>query len=233
MRNLAAFCMKALIIAAPSMALAAPIQFTGTFDPANNSGVTGTTTLTVDGDRLTVVINASGLEPNRNHAQHIHGFANGKQAQCPPPVLPPDIDLNKDGILQAPEAEIASGPPLVSLVMDPNTQPFLGDNMNFAAYPIADANGKLTYTQTFTMNPSVYYPLTLRVVELHGKTLNGAYDPELPVACAELAAVTSGGGNNGGGGNPVPLPAGVWAGIVTMASAGGVKTLKRLRRMFA
>ena len=76
-------CSMAAALAFPALAVAAPVQYTGTFDAANNSGVSGTTTLTVDGDVLTVQITASGLEANRNHAQHIHGSGQGGHFMCP------------------------------------------------------------------------------------------------------------------------------------------------------
>src|SRR5687768_9669915 len=52
--------------------------------PLNNSGVSGMATLTLDGNMLTVMIEASGLTPNQVHPQHIHGFTEkNKNATCP------------------------------------------------------------------------------------------------------------------------------------------------------
>src|SRR3954452_8653186 len=105
----------ATVLAPIALARAEPVSYTGTFTPVNNSGVAGTTDLSLDGNTLTVTVNATGLEPNQQHEQHIHGFANGQQSVLPPNPLTPAVDLNSNGILEDAEAEAIVGPPLLGL----------------------------------------------------------------------------------------------------------------------
>ncbi len=57
---------------AGSTATAGGGNFTGSFVAANGSGVSGTASLTVSGDNLTIQVNASGLDPETRHEMHIH-----------------------------------------------------------------------------------------------------------------------------------------------------------------
>jgi hypothetical protein len=230
MCNVRMLCRIVAVLAVPTLALAAPQEFTGTFKPANSSGANGTTRLTLDGSTLTVQINATGLEPNQNHPQHIHGFADDRRSVIPPSPLTPAIDTNGNGMLEDAEGEVFIGPPLVSLVTNPATAQFLGENPNPTDYPAAGADGSLTYNQTFTIDPALVEPLDLRVVEIHGLTVSGTYDATLPVAGAQISASGTGGG---GGGNPIPLPPGAWAGIATIAIIKGKSALKYICRMAA
>ena len=50
--------------------------------PVNLSGVSGTVQLALSGDVLSVTIQSRGLEPNREHYQHIHGNP-GSTVRCP------------------------------------------------------------------------------------------------------------------------------------------------------
>ena len=66
------------------------------FQPLNHSGVSGTAKLWLRGDKLTVEIDAMGLEMNKLHPQHIHGFTeNNKNATCPTA----SADTDGDGII--------------------------------------------------------------------------------------------------------------------------------------
>ncbi len=73
--------------------------FTVDLHPLNNSGVSGTATLSLDGGELTVTIDATGLEPDKTHAQHIHGNPPGRgvpsNSTCPTAAA----DANGDGIV--------------------------------------------------------------------------------------------------------------------------------------
>src|SRR5215210_4538179 len=68
--------------------------------PENNSGVTGQATIAQRGNRLQITLVLNGLEPNRPHAVHFHGFAG--QPQDKPSVEPPltaaDDDPTPNGL---------------------------------------------------------------------------------------------------------------------------------------
>jgi len=227
-------------------ARAAPVTYQGTFDAANGSGVAGTTNLSLDGNILTVTVNATGLEANQPHEQHIHGFADGSQSNCPPSPLTPAIDTNGNGILEDMEAEAVAGPPILGLAgtnSSTNVDPAGsgvpgGSNVSEdpSVYPTVGADGALNYTGTFTVTPALFSDLTKRTVELHGMTTPGTttFDATLPVACATLALTSDnggGGGGGGGGGTAVPLPAGVWGGMYLLSGMGGTGFIRRrLRR---
>lgn len=140
--------------------------------PLNNSGVTGTATLTLDGDQLTVAIQASGLEANALHPQHIHGFMENKRnSTCPTQA----DDMNGDGIVDLGEGLPDYGPVLLPLT----------------PFPTAP-DGTIAFEQTYTVDPKELGPLQNRAIVLHGLTVDGEYIATLPVACGQIK-VTPGG----------------------------------------
>lgn len=144
-------------------------QYKATLQAINNSGVSGTAMLWLQGNMLTVQIDAMGLEANKLHPQHIHGFTdNNKNSTCPTW----SADTNGDGIISLAEGLPSYGPVLLSLT----------------DFPTADANGEIHYMQKFTIDGSVL-PLQNRAIVLHGLTLNGQYVATLPVACAQIQIV--------------------------------------------
>ena len=181
----------ALALTAASLS-AATMTYSGVFMPVNQSGVSGTVLLTLDGNNLTVQIDATGLEPNQMHPMHIHGRLDAMGNPLPP--LPPS-DQDGDGFIETPEAEPAIGPPLLPLDSPPGSG-------NFPTAP----GGMLHFLQTYTLTNMLLtelMPLNLRTVEIHGKTtgtegagtpfeVNGTpgYKAELPVASAMPALVT-------------------------------------------
>jgi len=139
----------------------------------NNSGVTGTAHLHLEGDQLTVTINASGLEPGKVHPQHIHGAPTNKgNATCPTPAA----DANGDGFVDVGEGLPNYGPVLLNLL------PF-----NTVA-----ADGTLNFQQTFTVDPKGLGPLQNRAMVLHGLTVNGTYVASMPVACGQIRPLPDG-----------------------------------------
>ena len=139
--------------------------YTADISALNNSGVSGTATLTLEGDMLTVHLMASGLEPNKLHIQHIHGFTdNNKNAICPPM----SADTDGDGIVSLTEGLPFYGPILLSL--DPSQKA---------------PDGTINYTQTFAVTADML-PLQNNVIVLHGLTVNGTYEVTLPVACGAI-----------------------------------------------
>lgn len=133
----------------------------------NASGVTGTAKLTLKGDKLTVRINATGLEANQTHMQHIHGLTSATaNATCPTAAA----DTNRDGLVSLVEGLPSYGGVLLELTPYSTTP-----------------TGTLAYEATFTIDPAKLLPLENRAIVLHGKTVNGAYEASLPVACGEIA----------------------------------------------
>ena len=147
-----------------------PDEYLLSFGELNDSGVSATGTLTLQGDQLTVEISASGLEPSAAHPQHLHGD-DGELAFCPGP----DFDLSGDGLVNLEEGLEAYGGVRLALYVGDET----GDP------PVADADGDLVFSETYTVDPSTTAAdLEDRVVVLHGLTLDGEYVQNLPVACS-------------------------------------------------
>jgi hypothetical protein len=142
----------------------------------NNSGVTGTATLTaLDNGGLRVVIHATGLVPNLPHAQHLHGFMSGHFA-CP--TLKMD-DANGDGILTNEEAMGEYGTVFFALTTKGGGTP--KDALDVSRMPVADSKGRITYDRTFSANllpKGLLDHLTSVHVVQHGIDVNhnGKYD---------------------------------------------------------
>jgi hypothetical protein len=148
-------------------------SFTVDLDAMNNSGVQGTARVIADYDAglLTVMIMATGLEPNALHPQHIHGFIeNTRKGRCPTMAA----DVNGDNLVDLGEGLPFYGPILLSL------EPF----------PTAP-DGTINFVETYALDKSMK-ALQNRVIVLHGMTVGGAYWPTLPVACGTLDKVSPG-----------------------------------------
>src|SRR5215471_14121547 len=59
-------------------------HYIATLNALNASGVTGTVEMALSGAYMDVTISLTGLAPNQQHMQHIHG-AHGMRATCPTP----------------------------------------------------------------------------------------------------------------------------------------------------
>lgn len=153
------------------------------FTALNGSGVAGSAELTLIGDELTVKVNATGLEPNMVHPQHIHGFSENKaNSTCPTPAA----DTNGDGLVDLVEGLPSYGGVLLELYVP------------IDKFPVADANGVLTFERTFTLGETEFAeegelisasnlsPLQNRTIVLHGMTVDGEYVATLPVACGQI-----------------------------------------------
>ncbi len=191
--------------------------------PLNNSGVHGTADLTLTGNKLTVSMKSSGLMPNQNHDQHIHGMLTAADASCPTMAQ----DTNHDGYVSVVEGAASYGPIKVNLTspqtkFGPNDTKVMGVPVfapfagvpNDAGFPTADAQGNETFNQTYRFNMhnpaavaaynSVATQLANQTIVLHGMDAPAAvdgsmtpYDDLLPVACGEITAVSSGTGASG------------------------------------
>ncbi len=163
-----------LLALASTASAAAPQVYMAKLSPLNASGVSGIAIFKMQGAVLRSVVPVHGLEPGQVHMQHIHGMVDGSLATCPPP----SADVNGDGMISFAEGLPFYGPVLLPL------QP----------YPTANAGGSVNTRQMFSgavlsalMLDSV--PLTNRVVVVHGMTVNGTYDPTLPVACGPIVRI--------------------------------------------
>ena len=185
------------------------------FTALNNSGVHAHALLVLDKEAqaLTVHIRAEGLEPGQVHAQHIHGFANDMDAKTP--TIAQDDDL--DGLVELLEGLQTYGPVQLNLTTEPGAPEQL-TGMTGIAFPTADADGKIRYTETFRFDLSdpdqkmVFdniTPLENKELVLHGLTLRegqgrdapgvmdeadgtAGYKGVLPVASGELHEVDVG-----------------------------------------
>lgn len=143
------------------------------------------------GDRITVVVGVTGVEPMALHPQHIHAGP-----KCPDM----SADVNHDGFLDVIEGLPDYGPILISLDNDLN---------NFEAsldFPVANAQGQYFYLEQASqshleMELKEALRLGDRHVVIHGiapdaplpasvQSLPGLpAQATLPVACGELHAV--------------------------------------------
>ncbi|AFL82605.1 hypothetical protein Aeqsu_3172 [Aequorivita sublithincola DSM 14238] len=150
-------------------------NYSGTLNQLNNSGASGMVNIIVDNNKMTVSVTATGMVPNQPHPQHIHGKDDGSNATCPPT----SADTDGDGIITIPE-----GAPFYGAVLLP-----LED------FPMADANGNVNYTKTFTLGENGVLTLealgTLenRTIVLHGLNNGGSYVATIPVACGEITKI--------------------------------------------
>ncbi len=199
----------------------------------SGSGVSGTVLIDLADDlgTLTVTTNATGLEPNQDHVQHIHGLfsPSGEIADSMSPTIANDSD--GDGFV-----ELGEGFPLYGPIILP-----------LATINTPDGNASVTTTYDLS-DPSIFgimdratgqrftsadlMPLTFREVVLHGRTVapgigsgtpgevngDGGYLAVLPVAAGEIVA------DNDTASVPEP---GTNAALALMGLAGGAVMLRR------
>lgn len=162
-----------------------PGDYSITLDALNDSGVTGSAviTLAANGD-LTVNVEASGMVPNQPHAQHIHGDTDLDQDYvCPGP----DADTDGDGIVSTAEGVPDYGDIHISLTTEGDSSPDSG--LAVDRMPVADADGNLTYTRTFTAaelpEGTAAAVRNLHVVQ-HGIDVNGNGEYDAEAGASEL-----------------------------------------------
>ena len=163
------------------------------------SKAVGEATFTIEGDSLTIAVNASGLPKDIEHWQHFHGFTDGRRAACPTQAA----DANGDGIIDVVETGATAGTTMV---------PFSGDPVSMdvphGTYPKASASGTLRYRETVSLNAlqaafaktfaGQKLDLDRRVVFIHGIPASSTLKPSvaslgpipaqvtLPIACGEI-----------------------------------------------
>jgi hypothetical protein len=175
---------NSLILAAASallclpMSAAADTTVTAKLVEVNNSGASGTATLTAlpDGG-LKVVIHSQGLVPGVFHPQHLHGTDHGGHFMCP--TIKSDAD--GDGFITNEEGTGEYGTIFFPLTTRGGATPTPKDALAADRMPVADAEGRINYERTFPaeMVPDglIEHLSTLHVVQ-HGidANKNGKYD---------------------------------------------------------
>ena len=120
--------------------------YTADLNPLNTSGSSGTATVVVNGNQVTVTIQAAGLSPNLPHAQHIHI---GGENICPTNAA----DDNGDGFIDTVEGQPFYGPVQVSLTTEGDVS--AESAIAVERFPVADADGTLFYSRTFSLPDGV------------------------------------------------------------------------------
>jgi len=172
----------------------------------SNQAASGKATFIVNGDYLTVRVEAEGLSPDTMHMQLIHGFVDGMEAGCPRAYA----DANNDGVVDSAETPPFSGAALVPLHGDPVSLDIISET-----YPTATREGTIRYERTFSLSSletalEARYgiwdlALERRAVVLYGVAPTAALPQQvqsisgmtaqktLPVACGEIDRVETGG----------------------------------------
>lgn len=150
-------------------------RYTARLGAINDSGVSGTASLSLVEDRLLVDIDAEEMVPDRIHPQNLFaGKGERGRARCPTAAA----DADESGLVTPEEVLDAFGPGAVPL------EPF----------PTVGSDGELAYRVTSALEPGELEGLDGRVLVLHG--LGGGrsgdgpadgYEPGMPVACGRLA----------------------------------------------
>ncbi len=161
----------------------------------------GTALFEVYKEEITVTVSLRDMPPGIPHMQHLHGFVDGREAQCPAS----DADVNNDGAIDLLETEAVMGLTLIPLHDEPAHLAIQG------TYPRAGQDGVLSYTQRIprehlasalkTKHGLEELDLDDMVIVIHGvepatllppsvKTLPGApAQATLPIACGSLEEV--------------------------------------------
>lgn len=209
---------------------AAVFEYFANLIDLNGLGASGQAQLTLDdtANTLTVNIQASGLDPNVIHVQHIHGRvdAMGNPLDSMTPTAANDTD--GDGFIELAEGVPAYGPILLALSSPAGLDP-LGTEGGFPTAP----DGTIDFSFTYDLNdPSIFaagftvdqlLPLVLREIVIHGAILaqgdgsNGGeadgtagFKATLPVLAGEI--------------NEVPIPG---AAFLLLSGLAGLPLLRR------
>lgn len=160
--------------------------YTADLRALNDSGATGRAILQLRGDQLTVRLTVSGTEAGFPHLQHIHGFADTTESQCPPATA----DTDEDGLVSVGEGAVFYGPEFVRTLSTTGAQ----EPLNLDIAPVANAGGAYTYSFTFTVDGDAADVADESIV-VHGLDLDGdgAYssfmEASLPVLCGEITQI--------------------------------------------
>ncbi|WP_122261338.1 hypothetical protein [Ornithinimicrobium cerasi] len=146
----------------------APVQA----ESVPNSQAGGSTRITaLPNGKVQVSVQAWGLAPLLPHAMHLHGFTDQADLGCPGPAA----DSDGNGLVNVIEGAPSYGGIIASLTTSGDTSP--SSALALDRFPVADADGRLSYTRTFVNGDSLANADTAQVV-VHGIDLNtsGTYD---------------------------------------------------------
>ncbi len=184
--------------------------FSAPLSPLNRSGDSGSASVSLNGNQLTVRVEATGVSPGAPHAQHIHI---GGTNTCPPASAASQNEPRD--LIDTAEGQPSYGEVRVSLTTTGAT----GADSALAVerFPTADGSGRYLYTRTFDLPSGVSADDVRRgVIVVHGiSELFGdqaAYDgdprsslnPDLPLEatipalCGKLTAAQVGAAPQGG-----------------------------------
>ena len=141
----------------------ATAHYTATLHPLNASGVSASARLDLRGNVLVITLHATGLEPNREHYLHIHGYPE-TMVTCPEAP---------GGAISVDEGIAHVGP--IALDLQP--------------YPQVTGPDAVDWAHTYLLSPGDLYditPLPGHVLVLHGLTTNGSYNRATFVACGQI-----------------------------------------------
>lgn len=231
------------VMAGPALAGHGGSQYTATLRELNGSGVSGTTTITLNDDasQATIEVSTTGFSAALPHAQHIHGTL-GVANACPNQAA----DSDGDGVITVAEGATAYGPVQVSLTTSGDTS--ADSALAVDRFPAGNA----TYSRTFPISEEVSSELADLHIVIHGvdENGNGVYDGDarssldeslpreatLPAACGTLslvpaAASGTGGIATGAGGTATTSSGGTWlllgGGFGIVALAAGLRRRTR------
>lgn len=222
--------------------------YTTNLDELNDSGGSGTAKVTVsdDGETMSVEINASNLNLDGPHAQHMHGIIDGMSVSagmCPGP----DADADGDGVIDTAEGQPDYGEVRVSLTTEGDSTPdsalavdrfMTGTSFNYSrsGIPIPDAlKADLGKTVIVVHGLDENGNGTLDMDQEERSSLDDSLPREAtaPALCGELAAAPGGpiqtgaGGTAPGSSNDGPLRLG---GGLALLIAAGFGTMAYRRR---
>ena len=191
----------------PGNAVSPTDTYVALLAPSNNSGAVGAAVVKLNRDDTSVTVDLAmaGLEPEQEHASHVHGFPSDTRSLLPNFRL----DLDNDGFVEDGEGAAVVGPVIFGLTRDGS----ITNAPLTAEFPVADAAGNLYLRQTYDFDTSdpaqnilfneLLDRLGGREVQVHGLTVpatqgegttfevNGVagYKPNLPVANGILLPV--------------------------------------------
>ncbi|MGB7820444.1 MAG: hypothetical protein WBL35_17120 [Ornithinibacter sp.] len=138
-----------------------------------NSHASGTTRVkALPNGKVQVKVEADGLAPGLPHAMHLHGVDGPATDQgCPGPAA----DADTDGFVTVLEGAPFYGGILTSLTTTGDQSP--ASALALDRFAVADADGHLSYSRTFSQDSALANAGTVQVV-VHGIDINGsgAYD---------------------------------------------------------
>lgn len=225
-----------------------PASYQATLSPQNNqTGASGTLSLTLNGSTATITEHVSGLAATFNgqpfpHVQHIHGNGNGT---CPTTAA----DTNGDGVVSTVEGQPAYGTVLTTLSTSGDTSAAAATDIK-----IAPNGSSYDYSRSFTLDAATVKAIQdgSAVIVVHGddptklpaaaQTEKSPLVPSLPLAAtapalcgklvaAQMTSMPTGGAATGGGSTSGIEDQGLFAlgGALVVAAAGGAAIAVRRR----